>query len=77
MPSGTSPVWGGAALGTSGRWEDVEKGYRKLNILQMLCTHVCKWKNETCWNYSRNGGKEGIKENNGGDEFKYDIFGML
>jgi hypothetical protein len=30
-----------------------------------LCTHVCKWKNETCGNYSRNGGRE-IKENDGG-----------
>jgi hypothetical protein len=26
--------------------------------------YVCKWKNETCWNYSRNG-EEGIKENDG------------
>jgi hypothetical protein len=24
-------------------------------MMQILCTHVCKWKNETCWNCSRNG----------------------
>jgi hypothetical protein len=23
-------------------------------MVQIICTHVCKWKNETCWNYSRN-----------------------
>jgi hypothetical protein len=23
----------------------------------ILCTQVCKWKNETCWNSSRNGGR--------------------
>jgi hypothetical protein len=22
----------------------VEKGYRRVNIMQMLYTHVCKWK---------------------------------
>jgi hypothetical protein len=38
----------------------------------MLCAHVCKWKNETCGNYSRNGGRW-IKENDGGGEFNYDI----
>jgi hypothetical protein len=28
-------------------------------ILQILCTHVCKWKNKTCWNYSRKGWERG------------------
>jgi hypothetical protein len=28
--------------------EDVGKGFRRVNIVQILCTHVCKWKNETC-----------------------------
>jgi hypothetical protein len=41
-------------------------------MVEILCTHVCKWKNETCSSYSRNGG-EGIKENDGGGEFKYGI----
>jgi hypothetical protein len=33
-------------------------------MVQMLCTRVCKWKNETCLNYSRNG-ERGLKENDG------------
>jgi hypothetical protein len=31
---------GGA--GNSERKEDEEKGYRRVNIVQILCTHVCK-----------------------------------
>jgi hypothetical protein len=31
-------------------------------VVEILYTRVCKWKNETCWNYSRNRGME-IKEN--------------
>jgi hypothetical protein len=27
------------------------------NSYRILCTHVYKWKNETFWNYFRNGGK--------------------
>jgi hypothetical protein len=34
----------------------------------ILYTHVCKWKSETCWNYSRNG-RRGIKGNDGRGEF--------
>jgi hypothetical protein len=41
-------------------------------MVEILCTHVCKWKNETCGNYSRNRGGE-IKENDRGGGFKYDI----
>jgi hypothetical protein len=33
---------------------------------------VEKRKNETCWNYSRNE-RGGIKKNDGGDEYNYDI----
>jgi hypothetical protein len=39
--------------------------------------YTCKWKNETCGNYSRNEKRGGIKENDGGGEFKYDIFDIL
>jgi hypothetical protein len=42
-----------------------------------LCTHVCKCKNDTCQNYSRNQGERWIKEINGGGEVKYDIFDTL
>jgi hypothetical protein len=44
--------------------------------VQILCTHVCKWKNETCRKYSRNGGQR-IKEHDVGGKFKYDIFDTL
>jgi hypothetical protein len=32
----------------SGRGEEVEKGNGMVNIVYILCTHVCKWKNDTC-----------------------------
>jgi hypothetical protein len=35
-------------FGTSGRWEELEKGHGRVNIVQILCTYVCKWKNDTC-----------------------------
>jgi hypothetical protein len=28
----------------SGRREEVRKGHGTVNIVQILCTHVCKWK---------------------------------
>jgi hypothetical protein len=52
-------------IGISGRRENIRKGCKRVNLVEILCTHVQKWKNETCWNYSRNGGGE-IKENDGG-----------
>jgi hypothetical protein len=42
-----------------------------------LQQNVCKCKNDTCLNYSRNGDRGGIKENGGRGEFKYDIFDTL
>jgi hypothetical protein len=39
--------WGGGA-GTSGRAEEVKIGCGMVNMVQILCTHVSKWKNETC-----------------------------
>jgi hypothetical protein len=42
--SRTSPVWG---IGSSER-EEVGEGCRRVNMVQILCTHVCKQKNETC-----------------------------
>jgi hypothetical protein len=44
-------------VGTSGSGEEVEKGYGRVNMVQILCTHVCKWKNDTCLNYSKNVGR--------------------
>jgi hypothetical protein len=40
-------------------------------MMEILCTHIWKWKNKVCWNYSKNGGN---KENDRGGEFNYDIF---
>jgi hypothetical protein len=44
-------VVGGGGRGvvdTSGSKKDIRKGCRRVNIVQMLCTRVCKWKNEAC-----------------------------
>jgi hypothetical protein len=38
----------GRVVSTSGSGEEVGKGLGRVNILQILCTHVYKWKNETC-----------------------------
>jgi hypothetical protein len=27
---------------------EVWKGCRRVDIVQILCTHVCKWKNDSC-----------------------------
>jgi hypothetical protein len=40
----TDSVWG---FGSSGRVEDVGKGGKRVNMVQILCKHVCNWKNET------------------------------
>jgi hypothetical protein len=39
----------------AGVGEDIRRGCRRANIVE-ICIHVSKWKNETCGNYSRNGG---------------------
>jgi hypothetical protein len=43
-----------------------------VHMVEILYIHVCKWKNETCWTIPRMGGG-GIKENDGGGEFNYNI----
>jgi hypothetical protein len=39
---------GEEGVGISGRGEEVEKGCRRVNMVQILCAPVCKWKKETC-----------------------------
>jgi hypothetical protein len=39
----TGPVWG-----CWYQWKDIQKRYKLVNMLEILHTHVCKWKNETC-----------------------------
>jgi hypothetical protein len=34
--------------GTNGRGKDIRKRYRRVKVVKILCTCVCKWKNETC-----------------------------
>jgi hypothetical protein len=34
-------------VGTSGRVEDVGRGWKRVNMVQILYTNVRKWKNET------------------------------
>jgi hypothetical protein len=38
------PVLG---VSTSGRGKDIRKRHRRVNMVEIFCTHVCKWKNET------------------------------
>jgi hypothetical protein len=41
-----------------------------VNVVEILCTYVCKWKNETFETIPL---KRRIKENDGGGEFNCDI----
>jgi hypothetical protein len=47
----------GRALDTSEEAENVGIVCRRMNMVAVLCAHVCKWKNETCFNYFRNAGR--------------------
>jgi hypothetical protein len=40
----TGPVW---KYGASRKGEEVEKVCRRVNMMEILCNHVGKWKNET------------------------------
>jgi hypothetical protein len=40
----TGPAWRSV---TSVCGEDVGRGCKRVNMVQILCTHVSKWKNET------------------------------
>jgi hypothetical protein len=53
-----------SCLGGWYQWEedDIRKGCRRVNMVKTFCTYICKWKNETCWNYSRNGEHGGYKK---------------
>jgi hypothetical protein len=46
-------------------------------MVQILCTHVCKWKNFISVETILGMGGEGIKDNGGCSKFKYDIFDIL
>jgi hypothetical protein len=42
LPMGGGGVWY--------QWEGelMGKGHGRVNTVQVLCTHVCKWKNDSC-----------------------------
>jgi hypothetical protein len=46
--------------------EDTRKGYRRVNMVKISCTHVWKLKNKTCWTITEIKGG-GIKNDGGGD----------
>jgi hypothetical protein len=55
----TVPIWGFIPVAV----EDMRKGWKKVNIIEILHTHVWKWNNKACWNYSKKEGgrkKEGL-----------------
>jgi hypothetical protein len=49
----------GVRAGINGRMEVMGKGDRRMNMVPKMCTHVIKYKNDTCWNYFRNQGRRG------------------
>jgi hypothetical protein len=65
--------WGICTSGLGGHGR--EKG-RRMNMVQTVCTHVCKCKTDTCLNCSRNQWR-GVGEEKWRGEFKYDIFDKL
>jgi hypothetical protein len=56
--------------------EDKRKGCRRVNMVEILCIHVCKGKMRPVETIPGMGG-EGIKKNAGGGKFKYDILDIL
>jgi hypothetical protein len=43
-------------VGTNGSREEVRKRRGEVNIVQIMCTHQCKWKNDTIETIPRIGG---------------------
>jgi hypothetical protein len=64
----TCPGWG---VGTSGKGRDMRKGCKRVNMVKYYI-HMCV--NGKMRPVETISGMEGVKENNGGNEFKYDIF---
>jgi hypothetical protein len=49
---------------------------RKMNVVQTMYTHICRYKNDTCRS-SKNQGREDGGEPVEGEEFKCEIFDTL
>jgi hypothetical protein len=67
-----------SCLGDWYQWEgeDVGKGCKRRNMVQILCTHVFKWSMRPV-EIMLGVGQRRIKENGGGGELNYDIFYFL
>jgi hypothetical protein len=61
-------AWGQCGGGGSG-----ERYRRMKNMVQIVYTHVCKWKMIPVETVPKMGGRR-VKESSGGGEFKYDTF---
>jgi hypothetical protein len=57
---------------TNARGEDVGIGYRRMNMVEILCTHICKWEMRSIETTAEMGAGR-IKENDGRDEFNYNV----
>jgi hypothetical protein len=53
------------------------KWWRRVNMVQILCAHVSKWKTKTCWTVPGMGVERKMKENGGGGKFKCNILDIL
>jgi hypothetical protein len=61
----------------SGRGEKVGKVCERVNMVQILCTHECKWKKRYLLKLFLKWGEESIEKNGGGGKFKYNTFNNL
>jgi hypothetical protein len=59
--------WGG------GMEEEVGEGCKRVNMMQILCTHGCKWTKKRFLVETFLNRGVGIKENGGGGKLKYNI----
>jgi hypothetical protein len=42
------------------QWEgDIRKGFRRVNVVEIFCTHVQKWKKKTCVKVFQEAGEKG------------------
>jgi hypothetical protein len=49
------------------------KGFWRVDSVQIMCTYVCKWKIMRLLETISGMGGDGIKENNRGSKFNYDM----
>jgi hypothetical protein len=62
---------------TNASGKDIRKVCRRVNMVQILSTHECKWKKRYMLKLFQDWVKKGIEENGRGGEFNYDIFDIV